>query len=161
MRQRTLRCVIALLALATAAQARMFKAAPIPFPFEDFNDALDEGLFGEPFEPPAVQARTRTTGKQVVVELTIPGLDKDSLDIEVKDARIRIAYDARTVQAKKDGRGREYFRSESRRHFEQIIPVPAEAEAGKSRLAREGDTVKIVFPKRSALAWEADEPLRS
>lgn len=96
----------------------------------------------------AIEAKTKETDKEVVMELRIPGIDRDSLNIDVNESRVRVAYDAKDVQNKKDGSGREYFRSESIRHFEKVMPVPENADGRGSRIEREGDVVKIIFPRR-------------
>lgn len=96
----------------------------------------------------AIAAKTKETDKEVVVELSIPGLDKDSLNIDVNESRIRVAYDAKDARNKKDGSGREYFRSESIRHFEKLMPVPENADGRSSRIERQGEVVKIIFPRR-------------
>lgn len=137
-----------------------------PVPFKDFDDIFSDQFFsrqGDPFalfgqswsgwfddgmDLSAIRERTRETDKEVIVELKIAGLDKESLDINVDDSRIRLAYDARKLEDKKDGDGREVFKSESVQHFEKIIPIPQDADPRKSRIAREGDVVKIVFPKK-------------
>lgn len=129
----------------------------------EFQKRLDSGLgsqektlfgrswndwFGDRMDLTAIREKTRDTGKEVVVELKLAGLDKDSLNINVNDSRIRVAYDAKKVEDKKDRSGREIFKSESIQHFEKILPIPANADPLKSRIEKEGDVVKIIFPKK-------------
>lgn len=117
-------------------------------PREPLLDQPWDGWFTQRMNLPAIVSKTKKTDKEVVVELTIPGLDKDSLNIKVDDSRIRVTYDAKTVQKKQDGSGREVFQSESESRFEQVLPVPDDADGRSSRIAREGDVVKIIFPRR-------------
>lgn len=111
-----------------------------PDPFAEMLEFPD--WFGDRMDLAGIQEKTRETDKEVVVEMKINGLDKDSLKIEVDDSRIRAAYDAQKREEKKDASGREIFRRESVQHFEKIIPVPADADPRKSRIVKEGDVVK-------------------
>lgn len=104
--------------------------------------------FGDRMDFSGIETKTKETEKEVVVELQISGLDKDSLNIDVNDSRIRVAYEARNIQNKSDGSGRQTLRSESVRRFEKVLPVPQNADGRNSRVERDGDTVKIVFPRR-------------
>lgn len=112
-----------------------------------FGSSWDD-WFTERMDISRIETKTKETDKEVIVELNIPGLDKDSLNIDVNESRIRIAYDARRVEDQKDGSGRQVLRSESVQHFEKILPVPENADGKNSRIDREGKIVKIVFPRR-------------
>lgn len=94
-----------------------------------------------------IRPEIKTTDDQVILSLKIPGLAGESLNIDVNADRIRIAYDAKTLQEKKDEGGGSYFKSRSVRHFEKIMPIPDGADPEKSRVLQEGDTVKIIFEK--------------
>lgn len=104
--------------------------------------------FGDKMDLAAIQEKTQETDKEVIVEMKIRGLDNNSLKIDVNDSRIRVVYDARKQEEKKDGNGREVFRSESVQHFQKILPVPENADSQKSRIVKEGDVVKIIFERR-------------
>jgi HSP20 family protein len=168
-KRRTPWSLIALLAATSAAQgyyiyqdqARKDHLERREIPFKDFDDLFDDRFFGRRFDPFAEmrelekrfqsefgETKTAETDKEVIVELSIPGLDKDSLIIDVNESRIRIAYDARRVQDRKDAGGRRVMRSESSQHFEKILPVPENADGRSSRIEREGGAVKIIFPRR-------------
>ena len=88
----------------------------------------------------------KSTDKELVVSFRIPGLAGESLNVDVNDDRIRIAYDSKTVEEKKSAQGS--YRGESTRHFEKIMPVPEDADPKKNRIAHEGNLVKIIFEKR-------------
>lgn len=100
-----------------------------------------------------IQSETKTTDKEVIVSFKIPGLAGESLNVDVNDARIRIAYDAKTVDEKKDAHGT--YRNESVRHFEKIMPVPEEADSRKNRVVHEGNLIKIIFERRQRQAGKA------
>jgi HSP20 family molecular chaperone IbpA len=103
----------------------------------------------------AIEEKTRETDKEVIVEMKIRGLDGDSLNIDVNGTRIRVAYDAKKHEEKKDGNGREIFRSESVQHFEKVMPIPENADSRKSRIIKEGDVVKIIFDRRQGRSEKA------
>lgn len=93
-----------------------------------------------------LQSESKTTEKEVVVSFKIPGLAGESLNVDVNDDRIRIAYDAKTVDEKKSAQ--RVYRNESIRHYEKIMPVPEEAEPKKNRVVHEGNRIKIIFERR-------------
>lgn len=111
--------------------------------------------FGDRMDLAAIQEKTQETDKEVIVEMKIGGLDKDTLKIDVNGSRIRVAYDAKKQEEKKDSNGKEIFRSESVQHFEKILPVPATADSQKSRIVKEGDVVKIIFERRQRQSEKA------
>jgi HSP20 family molecular chaperone IbpA len=112
-----------------------------------FSQSWDDWFSGR-MDLSSVAVKTKETDKEVVVELHVPNLDKDSLNIDVNKSRIRVAYDAKDTRSSKDASGREYFRSESTRHFEKLMPVPENADGASSRIEREGNVVKIIFQRR-------------
>lgn len=93
-----------------------------------------------------IRPEIKTTEKDVTVSFKVPGLEGESLNIDVNNDRIRIGYDAKTVEEKKSDTG--VSRSESVRHFEKILPVPEEAKAHTNRIVRDRNVVKIIFEKR-------------
>ncbi len=111
--------------------------------------------FGDRMDLAAIQEKTRETDNEVIVEMEVRGLDKDSLKIDVNGSRIRVAYDAQRREERKDGNGREIFRSESAQHFEKIMPMPENADSRKSRIEKEGDVVKIIFERRQRQSEKA------
>lgn len=110
-----------------------------------FGQSWTEWL-NERMDVTGIQSETRSTDKEVVVSFKVPGLDGESLKVDVNDDRIRVAYDAKTVEEKEGGHGS--YRSESVRHFEKIMPIPGEADPKKSRVVHEGSRIKIIFERR-------------
>lgn len=102
-----------------------------------FNDRMDVA---------GIQSETKSTDKEVVVSFKVPGLDGESLKVDVNDDRIRVAYDAKTVEEKKGENGA--YRNESVRHFEKIMPIPGDADPKKNRVVPEGNRIKIIFERR-------------
>jgi HSP20 family molecular chaperone IbpA len=95
-----------------------------------------------------IHTETKTTKDEVILSFRIPGLNADSLSININDNRIRVSYDAKNIQDKKDEKGKAYFKSESVQHFEKVMPIPADADPVKNRIVHEGDVVKVIFEKR-------------
>lgn len=91
-------------------------------------------------------------GDKIVVSLKIPGAEDASLNVRINRDRIRISYDAKAVEEKKDESGKVVGRSESVRHFEKILPVPEGADPDTGRLERSKGAVEIIFDKRPAAA---------
>lgn len=102
-----------------------------------FNERMDVG---------GIQSETKSTDKEVVVSFKVPGLEGESLKVDVNDDRIRVAYDAKTVEEKKGEHGA--YRNESVRHFEKIMPIPGDADPKKNRVVHEGGRIKIIFERR-------------
>lgn len=159
-RERALCIMIALLAATSAArgyqlyQDKTARAGtrnnPLkdgPLPLNLFDELLD-GWFADRQDFPGIETKTREADREIIVELAVPGLGKDSLNIDVNETRIRVAYEARSVRNRTDRDRRRTLRSESVRRFEKVLPVPHNADGRNSRIEREGDAVRIVFPRK-------------
>jgi HSP20 family molecular chaperone IbpA len=94
-----------------------------------------------------ISPEVKTTEKEVILSFKIPGLDGESMNININKDRIRIAYEAKTITDKRDEKGGSYFKRESSQHFEKIMPIPEGADAKDNRIVHEGDTVKIIFKR--------------
>lgn len=112
-----------------------------------FNRSWDD-WFENRMSVANIHSEVKTTDKEVILAFNIPGLNGESLNININNDRIRVSYDAKSVQDKKDEKGGSYFKSESVQHFEKVMPIPAQADPAKSRIVHEGDVVKIIFEKR-------------
>lgn len=95
----------------------------------------------------SMRPELKTTEDEVILAIKVPGLDGESLSIDVNEDRIRVSYDAKIVRDDKDEKGGAYFKSESAQHFEKVMPIPEGADAKDNRIVREGDTVRIIFKK--------------
>lgn len=107
-----------------------------------------DGWFDERINAASLAPRVTTTDDEVVLAFKVPGLERDSLNVSVDENRVRVAYDARSVDEKRDGEGRSAYRSESVQHLEKVLPIPEGADATQSRIVREGDSVKVIFKRR-------------
>jgi HSP20 family molecular chaperone IbpA len=100
-----------------------------------------------------IHSENKKTDKEVIVSFKIPGLAGESLNVDVNDDRIRIAYDAKTVEEKKGAQGA--YHNESVRHFEKIMPVPEDADPKTHHVVHEGNIIKIVFERRQRQSGKA------
>lgn len=98
-----------------------------------------------------VETGIEKTDKEVVLSIRIPGLKGESLKIDVNDDRIRIAYDAESIERAQDGAGRTAFQAMRARHFVKILPIPEDADPKTSRVVREGGALKVVFRRVARL----------
>lgn len=134
------------------ARKKMLGSAPVPF--RQFDDLFNDDFFGRRFDPfeemdfAEIESESKITANEVIVSLKIPGLKGESLNVDINDDRIRVAYDAKSVEEKKSSQGA--YRSESVRRFEKIMPVPEEADPRKNRVVHEGNLIKIIFDRRQS-----------
>lgn len=111
-----------------------------------------EGWFKDRMGVAELETEVKATDTEVILSFRAPGLEKGALDIDVNKDRIRIAYDVKEFEERNDEKSGARLRSESARRIEKILPIPPEADPDRSRVAREGDTVKIVFERRGRRA---------
>jgi hypothetical protein len=75
-----------------------------------------------------IRTELSATDDEIVVTFLVPGLKAETLSIAVAEARVTINCDAD-------------------RRYEMIMPVPAQADAARLRVVREGEAFQIIFPK--------------
>lgn len=157
LRQKALWVFVGLLLATSVAQGYYIRNAAAALPPPDWFETVRKEFFDDELFKPSLDpfkefdnlplldqpwdgwfAKTKETDKDVVVELTIPGLDKDSLKVDVNSSRIRVAHEARKVH--------DHGEMESR--FEQVLPVPEDADGRNARVSRDGDVVRITFPRK-------------
>lgn len=90
----------------------------------------------------------KTTKEQVIISLKIPGLQQESLNVNVDKDRIKVSYNAKNSEEKKDKDGHVIQKSESVQQFEKIMPVPPEADPNTAQITKDGDKVQITFKKK-------------
>lgn len=113
--------------------------------------------FGDRMDVGDIMLEVKTTDKEVILTLRSSNLHGGSLNININDDRIRISCDAKMIQSQKDAAGREYFKSESLRRLETIMPIPDGADHRPNRIIHEGDTVKVIFAKSTSPRRKAPE----
>jgi HSP20 family molecular chaperone IbpA len=87
------------------------------------------------------------TDKNVILTMTIPGVDSKTADININNDRIRISFSAKNVQDKKEGGG--VMHSESSQSYIKIMPIPDDAIPGTAKIEIKNNQVTITFDKKS------------
>lgn len=137
-----------ILSAAPAAGIENLTRASAPFARED-GEALSGNSLEEWFHArtgaAGIRSRISNTETEIVVSFMIPGLRPDSLKIKVDDVRVLITCVADTVEEKAGGGGAD--RRESERHYELIMPLPANADAARIRVVRDREAFRIIFAR--------------
>lgn len=87
------------------------------------------------------------TDKNVILTMTIPGIDNKTADININTDRIKISFATKNVQDKKEGGGA--IHSESSQSYMKIIPIPEDAVAATAKTEIKNSKVTITFDKKS------------
>ncbi|OGR42277.1 MAG: hypothetical protein A2X35_00810 [Elusimicrobia bacterium GWA2_61_42] len=138
---------------------RFFSRRPRPFDemerirrqMSDLFNAPEKSSFEEYWEKwfeqrlRMTQFRTELirTGRELILEIYVPGLAATAADINITGERIRMSFSAKTSSGEKTAGG--LIKKESSQNYVKILPVPAEAVAGTGRVEIYGDRVKIKF----------------
>jgi HSP20 family protein len=82
---------------------------------------------------------------KVVVRLEAPGMDKDGLDIQVRDDYLVVRGEKRVERERTEGR---YHVSEcAYGRFERAIPLPEQVETGKASAKYNNGVLRVELPK--------------
>ena len=88
------------------------------------------------------------TDKGYEIKFDMKGLDKEKIDIEINDHSITVKGE-HSMQQTEEGQDR-YFSSQSFGSFMKTIPLPVDADTTKVKTEKEGDTLIIKLPKKTA-----------
>lgn len=83
------------------------------------------------------------TNKDVTISVVIPELSEDTLNIDITEERIKIAFSAKTASEGKLIAGT--LKKAAYRSFVKILPLPVDAAPGTAKVRVEGQTVNIKF----------------
>lgn len=84
--------------------------------------------------------------KNVTVEMTLPGLTGEDIDVEVEDDHLRIAGRREEVQEKKE---KSHYVKEIRRgSFERVIHLPSVVETEAVDATYKDGVLKVTMPKK-------------
>lgn len=83
--------------------------------------------------------------RRVVVRLEIPGLQKEDLEITVRDDMLVVAGEKRFAREDSEGRWRIMQCAYGR--FQRLVPLPAEVKAEEARATYRDGVLRIELPK--------------
>jgi HSP20 family molecular chaperone IbpA len=84
----------------------------------------------------------------VIVEMQIPGVDENKLDITVADNHLRVAGSREERQEKKE---KNFYKREIRYgSFERIITLPAEVNKDEARAEYKSGVLRVILPKKKS-----------
>lgn len=107
--------------------------------FRDFPALEDDGFMAMP----AVDVLDNDD--EVRVRASLPGVDRDDVEIEVMDDVVCIRGSTREEQKEE---GENYFRSELLRgEFSRNVPLPASVDSERARATFEDGVLELVLPK--------------
>jgi HSP20 family molecular chaperone IbpA len=112
-------------------------------------DASERALFASSFHDwfskrldlTGITTNTADEGKDVALTFGIPGLDADSVNLDVNANRIRLRYGARK-DVKKGG-----SEVETTESVEKVLPLPAGADPNGFEVRKGKDEITLVFHK--------------
>lgn len=147
--------VAAILLWAAAGSARDRAAAPLADPWSQVAemqrrmDALLAAPFPMPFPAapaaPADEVRVERSREGATVVVRVPGLDKKTLNVDVRREGIRLSFEKRIVREDRDARGRVTGRSESYESSSTALPIPSGTDPDSARVESQGDEIRIFF----------------
>ena len=85
----------------------------------------------------------------IIVEMNLPGIEPEALDITTKDGYLRIAGVRNEGKEKKEKNF--YFKEIKRGEFERFIILPMEVKVEKAEAQYNKGILRVVLPKREDL----------
>jgi len=113
-----------------------------------FGRSWDDWYSGK-FGTEDIEVKTKESDDKITMEINIPGLKNNSINIDINENRIKIDCDIKEIHERKDDEDMKYFKSSSHRHFSRILPLPENADADKADIKTKKNKVIIIFPKIS------------
>ncbi len=113
-------------------------------PFHELEEMFEEG---EPFRLNGwdLAADVSEDENNVFVEMNLPGIDPDNVDIDVEKNYLRISGSREEKEEKKD---KHYFKKEIRRgSFERIISLPCAVMGDKAQAEVKDGILTVTLPK--------------
>lgn len=114
-------------------------------PFEELEESFEDI---EPFRANGwdLAADVYEDKDKIVVEMHLPGIDPNKVDIDVDENYLRISGSREESEEKKE---KNFFKKEIRRgSFERVIPLPCAVESEKAQAECKEGTLKIILPKK-------------
>lgn len=106
-------------------------------------DEWYEGKFGGDLS----EIKQTEDSKNVYYRISLKGLDKNSLRVDVVNGQLNIFGEKNEVQAQEDPDRNAVSKSEFHQSFQRSFPVPENVDETKVKIKTEGDEVVVQFPK--------------
>ena len=85
-------------------------------------------------------------GTSLVVEMNLPGLKGDDIDVSAEDEHLRVAGRREEIQEKKE---KSHYAKEIRRgSFERVIHLPSAVDTGAVDAVYKDGVLKVTMPKK-------------
>ncbi len=112
-------------------------------PFTDVEELFDD--FRMRWESLDLAVDVYEDKNNIVVEMNIPGIESENVDIEVEDNYLRICGSREEEEEKKE---KHFYRREIRRgSFERVITLPAAVIADQAKAEFANGVLKVTLPK--------------
>lgn len=115
------------------------------------KNLLDEDIFNLPLNIKSVgfdlAADVYEKNNSIIVEMNIPGIDPDKIDITVEDQLLRISGKRDEEKEVKD---KNYYSKEIRRgSFERVIELPSPVVVEKTTAEHKDGVLRVALPKKT------------
>jgi HSP20 family protein len=85
----------------------------------------------------------------VLVEMHLPGITPDKVDISVQDNHLRVTG---TREEEKEYGDREYYHQEIKYgSFERVVPLPCSVDSSKAQAEIVNGVLKVLLPKQQSV----------
>ncbi len=114
-------------------------------PFEDLEESFEdiEAFRANGWD---LAADVYEDQDKIVVEMHLPGIDPDKVNIDVDENYLRISGSREESEEKKE---KNFFKKEIRRgSFERVIPLPCAVESEKAQAECKEGALKVILPKK-------------
>ena len=119
--------------------------------FRDSDRTLFDGYWDKWFEQRMRLGRFKTeigrTDREITLTISLPGLAGGSADVNIKEGRIKLSFQARSASGHKSAES--LLKRESSESYVKIMPVPEDAVPGTGKVQIDGELVKIKFERRT------------
>ncbi len=83
-----------------------------------------------------------------IVKVDLPGMDKDSINIEIKDGQLIISGEKRSEYEEDNKSGNYYRRERSVGYFSRVIPLPDDVNEEKINAEYKNGVLMVTLPKK-------------
>jgi len=112
-------------------------------PWREFIEKFFEEDF--PLQPSKLATDIYETDKDVVIEMEIPGFQKENIKISFQDGYLKV--EGKAEEAKKE-KEKNYWRKEIKRgSFVKVIPLTTDVDSKKAKATFKDGVLKITLPK--------------